>query len=349
MSLLLMEGFDYYSSINALTPSMTLDSKWAFTMSSPTTQIDVSAGRFAGSQSLYMDKIGAGQDSISCVFANTSIQNVVGFAHKQVSIPSSDQEFFSFYEDSNLNSANLVFYITALNEIKVQRGLTVLGTSTPLISTDWVYIEVSVVSNNTAGSISIFADGDEKLNLTGIDTINLSTGTLNKIQFSCTTDSTYYIDDMYVATGTTLLGDSRVSVMTPVSDSGTNEWSVYPALLTDNYLAVSGSIPDYSSYIYTNLGNKKDFYNFSDLNYVPSTVYAVQPIFAARKDDLATKSIRIDIETNSGSYVDSATTLTQSTTEFYRIEGSILEINPVTTQEWTVTDLNNIQMGPETI
>lgn len=346
-AVIFMEGFDYYTSANAATPTMTLASRWAYTTSAPSNQIDVVSGRFSGGQALYMNKTASGQDKLMVTFANSSTQYTVGFAHKQDIMPSSDQLWISFYQSSVPGTSSLDFYITSTGAIKVMRGAAVLGTSVATLSSSWQYVEISIVAA-ALGSVTIFVDGLSKLALTNVNNINAGTGILNSVQFVCSQTSTYYIDDMYVTSNTTMLGDSRISVLTPESDTATVNWSVYPPSLSNHVSAVNGVTPDYTSYVYTNLANIQDLYNFTDLNFTPSAVYAIQPVFAARKDESATKSLRMDIVTNSSTYTDSSQSLTQSTTTFYRMEGTILNTNPVTTQNWTVSDLNNIQMGPET-
>lgn len=349
MSPVFIEGFDYYTSANAPSPTMTLDARWAYGMSSPTTQIDVAPGRYSGSQALYMNKTASGQDSLTALVANTSTQYAVGFAHKQAIMPSSDTLWISFCQNAFPASSNLDFYITSAGLIKVQNGTTVLGTTASPIATDWRYVEIAISAGSTSGTVSVLIDGQVELSLTNQNTIRVGTGVLDKIQFFCTQNSTYYIDDMYIISDTTTLGDSRVSVLVPESDTGTNQWSVSPPSLSSHYLAVNGTTPNYDSYVYMNAANKKDLYNFTDLTYTPSSIYAVQPIFAARKDADASKSIRMDLVTNSSTYNDSSQTLQNSSSTFYRMEGTILNTNPVTSQSWTAADLNNIQMGPETI
>lgn len=347
MSVVLMEGFDYYSSFTAMTPTMTLSSHWIFDTASPPSQIDVAVGRFDGSQALYMNRTGSGLDHASVLVNNTSTQYTIGFAQKQVTMPSAEHLWLSLYEIASPSSANLDFYLSSTGIITAKAGATILGTSTSAITTDWQYVEISISADNAAGSISILIDGATKLTLTGIDTISIGTGVMNKLQFTCSTLSTYYVDDMYITSNTTPLGDSRVTVLAPSADAGFTDWTLSPPSLPNHYSAVNGTIPDYSTYVYTNIPGNRDLYDYSDMVFNPVSVYAIQPIFAARKDTSANKNIRMDIVTNAGTYFDISQTVPVSTTTFYRVEGSIIETNPVTAIAWSVMDLNGIQMGPE--
>lgn len=350
-TVIFIEGFDYYTSVNASVPTMTLNTRWTYTTDSGTSIIDLATGRFGSGtgQALYMNRTLSGFDRLAAPIVNSSTQYTIGFASQGVNLPASTTLWLSLFQNSVSATSNMDFYITSTGAIQVNHGATVLGTSSSGLTTQWQYLEFSIVASSTVGSVNIYADGTNILSLTGINTINVGTGVIDTVQFICSSTLTYYIDDMYVFSSSSPLGDSRVSLLTATADTTTEHWNVYPNTLTDHHSAIAGSTPDYTSYVYTNLSNIEDLYEFSNLSFSPSNIYAVQPVFAARKDDIGTKSIRMDVVSNSSTYNDASQSVTSSSTTFYRMEGTILNTNPITTQNWTVSDINGIQMGPETL
>lgn len=231
----------------------------------------------------------------------------------------------------------------------VTRGATAIGTSAVLagIRSIWSWWDFHVVfSSGTSGTIEVWRNGIQVINLTGIKTcINAVTGYsgirwgASHDQTTSTTDRRW--DDIYIKTGASgRLGDSRVYTLVPASDAGPNVGT--PSTGTSHFAMVNEVQPNLTNYnSVTGTSGNHEMYGVTAL---PSanTVYGVRSSAFAAKSDAA--------EVLFAGVVKSGTTEVVGTTQGAFVganqkSSQLLELDPNTSAAWTQTTVNAMLIG----
>jgi hypothetical protein len=149
-------------------------------------------------------------------------------------------------------------------------------------------------------------------------------------------------DDIYCTNGGTRLGECRASTLVPTSDTADVDWT--PLGAGDHYAEVDDDDGD-TSYIASATPGDLDMFGLGDLPFTPTTIYAIQTTFRARKDDVATREIRAKIRSN-GTTDDGATEPLASNYLYYH---DVFEQDPDTTAAWAAAAVDTLEVGVETV
>lgn len=349
MSVVFIEGWDYYSAFG-VGSTLTVDSRWMLQSDSVSSIIDVSTnGRYEGSQSLYMNRTNATGASRALVNLDLSTltQYVIGFGIEQVNFPVSSKLFLSLV-NSATGSSVLDFYTDSTGTITVKYDNIILGTSNVALVNSWSFIEIEVIIDSSAGALNIYSNGNSVLSLTNINTQNISNGNFDYLQFSCASDNTYYLDDLYITDSLPRLGDARVLVTNPSADTEQLTMNVFPSSNPDHFSVLDGTIVDYDDgYIYGDADGQKDVYELRTITIETPTIYGIQPIAVARKDESGSSAIQLSLITDSNTVTSLIDQIDHSSSTFYRYEGKISTTNPDTSAAWTSEDIESLKLGIE--
>jgi hypothetical protein len=229
--------------------------------------------------------------------------------------------------------------------ISVKRGDTVLGTSTFVASWNtYYYYEVRMEISNNA-RVEIRCEGNPILILEGVDTQT----TLNSYANLITLGSSMLtlVCDIYIcdATGSRnndLLGPVRVMYQPPAGDGEYTDF--IPSSGVEPYKMVDEAIANHDTdYVSSKVAGDKVSFTFPPIPVVPGSLAGVQIVQDIRKDSTSNRSIR-PFARRSGSEAALTEHDVTTTYTYYR---EILEIDPITGQPWTVSNLQNTEWGVE--
>lgn len=291
MALLFVDGFDHYATAD-------LVKKWTAIGVSGYQSISPAAGRRGGGALYLVSSTSPGGYVHRNVPPSSTL--IVGFAY----------QFLERYYGSTLlvlregALSHIHIGIDSQNTIYAAREQpkstpTVLGTSPYVLQAgQWIYLEVRATVHDTNGAITVRVNGENVLNLSGIDTRNGGTGVIDQIMLGYTDAwlgaAKGYWDDLYVCdtTGTInndFLGDCRVDTLFPNADGTYTDLT--PSTGTSHYALVDETAPNATDFNSSGTVGARDSYAFQDLQALASqTVYGVQVNAALHKDDAGSRS-----------------------------------------------------------
>lgn len=233
MSLIAHDGFE------SITTAQAARRGWTFVNSSSGsgTTIDASGGVIGQGLKVLGQSASVAYSASYAYRGFVASPNILcGFNFKRDSVSATDSRFLALAESG---TQHLYFLVGSTGIISIYRGDgTLLGsTSTFAVTEDaWSFIEVDAYIDNAAGYVRLVIDGDEILNLTGIDTRNGgAVGTIDRLYLYCDTGgfpnvNLHYFDDLYILDDAgvemnELLGPVRHDVVRPTGASGTNDFT----------------------------------------------------------------------------------------------------------------------------
>jgi hypothetical protein len=223
------------------------------------------------------------------------------------------------------------------------------STETALVPNNvWHFLEVKATIG-TSSSLFVRLNGVVIVDLSGLYTKNPDiSGTVNRVAWRSSNGlitSRVYFDDIMVgdASGgvTSPPGDCRIEYLPPNASGARADWTPTSG---SNYSTVSELTPNDSTYNSSNVVGAMDLLNMQNLS-GSGTVYAVQSVTRARKDDAGARLVRplfrIDDGDTPAIYSGSDASLT--TTAAYSRE--LFEESPGTSSAWTIDEVNAMQFG----
>lgn len=345
MSIVFMEGFDYY---NGVGPNTGMTSRWTASSRS-----GLVAGRFGG-QAIQHNTDTATSGFSICLLESSVTSFACGFALKLPffgTAGANNGGVFGFYNSTNAQFAftirpNAFAGIDIYRQTGINSAATIVGSTANNILrlSTWHYIECVCDISTTSGSIKLWVDGAQVLNLSNVN---------NQAGISDVVDSivcgwfgsvggggSNQIDDIYVTDTSVRIGERKIETLYPNSDiaqgfirsSGTSNFSLVDDPQTNTTDYVIGTAP-----------GDTDTYGFTNLTTVPTFVDAVQVNTVAMKTDAATRNISIQLI--SGPTVDDGPDFALSGS--YNRYGRLVIQDPNTGSTWTASAVNNIQGGPK--
>lgn len=334
MSLLFIDGFDYGVPMTPRYDSLTVTN--AFT---------ASGGRRGGGA---LDLSGTGDNVVKTLSAS-SAGIIVGVAIKGYG---STGPFLELYEGATKHlsfefSASPNYYIVA----KRGDGTTLHTDTHANDPSDWVYFEIKVAIDNSAGTINVVRDGTSIVSATALDTRNGGTaGEIDKIKLLGTKTGSTWFDDLYVVDTTDATGQAtycghtaRVDMLTPASgyaadfspSSGTANWR-----MVDDCAGSLASHDSDTTYVSSSVLNARDLYLHGSLPYTPSSILGVEVCNVARVDTAGSLTLAPALRVST---YHEGTAVTPGTT--YGMSGHLWTQNPGTAEDWTRADVNSLKAG----
>lgn len=345
MSLLFMDGMDYYDTVDDF------EKKWDDRSSG---FWDPSQGRF-GKGSFRFRGTPASRDWIRTVFPSRSTV-VFGFAYK-ASDPHHNKIIARLGVGGSGGGPSLIVMedgVLAFADSRSwpTRGSRVSDTSLEALNTEaWYYIEVKITAGPTGRAIvrvneEVWLDDtfDTRPKDSATDYNDLYLGTHSSGRSGQIGD---WVDDCYLldTQGTRLndfLGDVRIETLLPTADEQTD---FTPKISGPNFEMIDETALDEEGTWNesASLGDR-DLFIFEDIGASPEEIFAIQVSAAARKTDAGTRQIGAVVRDPDGN-VDQAAPHGLITDYLY--ERFIYETNPFTGSPWTEQEVNSLDVGYE--
>lgn len=301
----------------------------------------MAGGRFGTGASM---QCGNSFRGVTCSRLTNRTTRVMGFAIYNPSLVA-NADFCQFLDLGTVQVSIGVVSGISPTTLQVRRGgTTVLGTSTlTLITNQWYFIEIKATIDPTAGSVQVFVDGVNFINVSGVNTRNSANSYCNYCRIQgLATESTLF-DDVYIHTDT-LLGDSRVIFQAPNADDASfKTWT--PSTGTSHVAMIhDSSTDDDSTYNKSNNPGNIDLYSFAP--FTPTGyIAALKHTYIARKDDAGPRTIADVIRSAGNNYIGASQALAIS----YIPYPIIFETDPATGLPWTTAGVNAAELGVKVI
>lgn len=304
-------------------------------------------GRFGGLARRYND--GNRRDVYPVDNPDTVIVGVA-FCRNDPNTGRDDDNGIVFMHDTSGDQC--VMNWTSDGKIQFYRGNTLLGQTDPgVLPLDaWVYVEMKVTVDPSAGAIALRVNGATPpgwSDLTGINTSAVGDGQLDEIRFTGLRQ--WFGDDLYIADTTggvndDFLGDVRVETLYP-SGNGTNSSLVgSDGNSVDNYALVDeAGTPNDSDYVGSGTDLDADTYAYQDLSTAIGEVFGVLVSSRLQKTDagaISAGDLHLRGATTSGgpSHVLSAS---------WQAHRTIWDKDPSDDAAWTIAKVNASEFGIE--
>jgi len=233
----------------------------------------------------------------------------------------------------------------------VLRGTTVLATTTATYAADsWWYLELKTLLHASAGTYELRIDGTSVLSATGVATISSGAATWTRARIGSVWTGALptFFDDFYVcdgsgATRNDWLGPQKVESVLAIPGAGTHQaWT--PLSGTDHGAMVDEAAPDGDTTYNAASAAVKDSYLHAALT-LTGAINGVQLNPYWRKTDAGACTARTLVRTGGTTYP--GTTQTPLTT--YSVMPEVVELNPNTAADWTISAFNAAEVGAERV
>jgi len=341
MALKLIEGFDHFSTVAKMAAK-----GWSL-VGGATGTGSLPAGRIEGN--CYQVVSTAGQNSQLVKSLPAAYGTVViGFAFKFSALPTSTNDILLLRTVGGV-SVGSVRLVTGTGQLRIVNGSgsTIATGATALSVGTWYFIELKIFVNGASGTGELMLNGVSEIAST---TGNFGSTNIGQVLIqSGSSAATQQWDDMYLldtsgsAPNNTFLGDVHVETLFPSADGAHTDFT--PNSGSNHFDRVNdqaGTFPDDdTTYVSDATVGHRDSYAYDDLSVLTGTIFGVQTVQDARKDDAGTRQIAA-VARVSGTDYDGAT-VTLGTT--YAMGTEIRETNPNTSAAWTVSDVNGAEFG----
>lgn len=338
MTLLLIEGFDHFSS--APLTELALHAGWT-TSSSSSSKV---AGFFAGSG------LSIGNVSFTYDTGANNTTLIIGYKVRFADAsPATAHTFIQFRDSAAAVQSGLA--LGTDGKIYAWRGTngTSIATGTQvLLDATWYNIELKFNFSNT-GSVSWKIDGTVDGTAASVDTTQTANQNAKTIQFlGSTLSSQMAVDDLYIcddvgsAPHNDFLGNCRVETLYPTSANAT-QWT---PLSSTNVSNVDDTATDGdTTYNSTSTSGHVDTFNHGSLASTPVTIFGVAVHTEIRKDDVTARTARNKLI--SGATTTNGASNTLSTSYAWMVDQYI--VDPNTAAAWTGANVNATKIGYEHI
>jgi hypothetical protein len=321
MALILVDGFDHYTSTDAA------EKFWQGHI------FGMVPGRGFGGQAMNVII----NNAVSKTLPSSYSTVIVGAAYKLNA--TGDSKLMG------LNTTQVTLHITGTGFLYVRDSLgNIVATGTTIVPTGtWFYVEVKAVKGSS-GTVEVHLNGGPEIAST---VGNFGTSNFDQIIFyNDTLGGDTSVDDVVVMDGSgsaptnDFLGDVRVETLYPVADGSHVDWT--PKTGTDHYAMVNEHLIDGDgSFVYDANPGDKDSYIIETFI---GTIYGAQLNIGARKGDSALRQIAPLIRQGGTDYVGTTRTLSAD----YVFYSWLLDNDP-TGSPWLAATINADEFGQELI
>lgn len=238
------------------------------------------------------------------------------------------------------------------------RGGTLLGTgTTPIPSSAWGYIEVSVTISDTVGEVHVRLNGGltDEVAFTG-DTKNGGTNTTIDNVFFDSSSGTggaagTRIADVYMLSGTgpapmnNFLGDVTIRTLAPNGNGAFSQLTGSDGNSTDNYQLVDEHVYSTADYVGSATVGQKDTYQMEDLPTGVGTIFALQVTGRMAKTDVTLGQARYVLRSAGTDYTGVNRALSTSHITYT----DVFLTDPATGAAWTLSGVNAAEAGMEVV
>lgn len=290
MDFLIAESFEQYT-IGNNNPAGGIGTVWIGTATNLVTVEQT--GRFGG-KCLKIDSAN-GTLPFNEHSAGITDRGALGFAFKTSQITYSPAQ--SFMRVQLDGAVQLALHYTASGAIEVRRGEngTLLGTTANnvLIQNNWNHVELVYRIDPTVGAATVYVDGFARLTLTNVNTRNLATNNVNQIFVQAGGSHQRFWDDIFHTDTQAQVGDCRFETLAVTANGASQDFVANTGAAWD---AVNDTAPDGdTTYISSGTVGARSTFTLADLVTVPLSIKMLNMRAYARKDDAATRGIKIGV------------------------------------------------------
>lgn len=337
MSLLFLDSFDHYDDL-----ALKWDSQFFGSNILPVQ----TQGRFTPGAVEIRGAGGGGHWTKSIV---ESEEVIVGFAYLNLNADSWDASF-RIGTASDVGAASFAIDFGTGVGTLTMNGNVATTPSTEFSGGIWEWIELRVKIHSSLGELEIRHNGTSVAGLTGVNTRGALVGDFESVSIYATNNGQlHYIDDLHVmntlgTSNNTFAGDSRITVLRPKANGVSNNFT--PSAGT-NFETQDEILCDYDvSYVEGGQYGASEDYNqksFDDIGVVPSTIYGVQVVNAAKKTD-AGRLDYIDEMVIAGNRYSTGVSVI-STSGAYKMTTYIRDTDPSDDAAWTEDKIEAVGSG----
>lgn len=333
MALRYFDGFDYYdyTDLNA-----------RYNISGTSWRITPGAGRF--SSGALVNLVSGGGESLT-KFLDDQGTLIVGVAIKFDHTGTAS----SLIEIANHVGPQVELRLNSSAKLIITSNGTTLATgTTTLLPNTFYFIEFKVTFSASCAANSCVAQVGGVTEVTVPATSNTAPNGTFGNRVSLRYDwfvAIFTYDDFYICDGTgslnnDFLGDVRVEVLLPNADGHYTDFTVHGGGSAFSAIDETAEDGD-TSYIFTNTVGDISTFLFPNLSTTPQTIFGMQLINVARKDDAGSRALAGMIRFNFVDYVGDD----QGVTDTYTYQTSLWETNPATSALWIGGDINLLEAG----
>jgi|SRR5687768_1007179 len=330
MGIVWMDGFDYYDT------NVPLTTRYTFTANNFNTS---QAGRFGGrALSNPFGDTCRMTHPVSPALASLSW----GFAVKINSAGTSNRQLLYLKSGSGSTLQCTLWIRGSDKKLVLTRGSDIATnilaeTTNSLVNNTWHYFGMEFTRHASTGAVNLYLDGSLEDSATGL---NSGSADIDIVEIETFSTNAVLIDDYYVVSGATWLGERKIETLYVTADTAQKDWTADTG--TDNYARVDEPQMDGdSSYVFASTVGDEDLYTLGDLSTTPSTIDAVQVAFAGRKDDATSRTVAPVLV--SGATTDVGTD--KAMAAGYSVGIELYETDPATTAAWTAAAVNALNVG----
>jgi hypothetical protein len=308
-------------------------SRWQIAATGPATISTSSGNGRHGSSSLRVAATSNGLAALTSGIFAASSHVVFGFS-RQIDSGSGTSTFIF----RNSTTTLITVTIASTGVVSVTLGSTTYN-STNAVSTD-AYIEIGIIIGNS-GSLEVRVNGSNAgwLNLSGVDTQPGADTTINNVQFRWQGASvgTADHDDLYITYGDELkwLGDIRVDALALTADSTPQDWTPDTGNAWERLNNAS------AGYITGTTLDDESLFALADYTPQTTAIHGVQVSAHARKTDAGSRSMAIEVKSDTTTDVGDTIALGDTTTEYRQVWLT----DPDTAAAWTDGGLDALEIG----
>lgn len=331
MTVVFMDGFDTYSSDD-------IYKHW----SDGSAMSSISGlSRPRSSQSLYFS--GANVGPPTKVLSAYRSGGVIGFGFYFTNTASSHDTVLTVMDST---TEQVSVRMSAGQLYLTRSGTWLAGGTTVLAPYTWYYIEFKFTISNSAGYVELHLNGATEIAQVGpVDTQNTGNAGWNSFRFARQNagGNAAYIDDVYVvdpsiSPHTTFLGPVSVVALRPSAAGAHADWT--PSSGT-NHGAVADVVPDGdTTFNQSSTADQIDTFVYQNMPVASGAVYAVQQVISAKHDGGA-RSIAPVVRQAGTDYIGA----TKAVSNSYLPYKEILDEDPSTGSDWTVSGVNSAEFG----
>lgn len=213
-----------------------------------------------------------------------------------------------------------------------------------IASNTWYYLEVDVTCHDTTGAWELRVNGVTYGSGSGGDTRNGgASGALDIITLFGPNAVNSDFDDLYIASGSTSFqGDSRVMSQPPNASGTYTQWT--PNAST-NVSRINQTTQDGdTTYNSDSTSTHRDSFTFPSLG-ITGTILGLISLIVARKDDAGARNVQVSVRSGGTDYDSGSFALSTSYAGYVRKDLT----DPATGVAWTVSGVNNAEIGYEDV
>ncbi len=239
---------------------------------------------------------------------------------------------------------------------KIYRGNsttgTLLATSPTITAGITVYLELMVTISATVGAYEFRVNEVSQMSASNVNTRNGAYDDVQRVQINGQLIGggavNCFIDDYYIADTTApyplgyFLGNVKIEAPMPNGPGAVTGWTKFN---DSNWRNVDESPHNSDTdYNYSSTVNASDLYSVGNLSAGSGPIRGVQLTHVSRKDDALTRAVRPLLRTGGQTYAGGNDSLTTSYAYYFEHWTQ----NPQTLSEWTVSEINSLEVGIQT-